>query len=120
MKWFIDLSTRGKLFVSFGLMIVLLAIILVTAYRYLTKIQSSQRTIYEVEFANAADLKDVRFYQESIRAASLTMMVLKDRQRLESLKNLGDEFTKKNDVIIRKLMDREKHDQRHRQAERVR
>ena len=42
MKRFIDLSTRGKLFVSFGLMIVLLAIVLVTAYRYLTKIQSSQ------------------------------------------------------------------------------
>ncbi len=67
MKWFIDLSTRGKLFVSFGLMIVLLAIVLVTAYRYLTQIQNSQRTIYEVEFANAADLKDVRFYQEGIQ-----------------------------------------------------
>ena len=111
MKRFIDLSTRGKLFVSFGLMIVLLAIILVTAYRYLTKIQSSQRAIYEVEFANAADLKDVRFYQEGIRAAALTMIVLKDRQRLESLKNLGDEFTKKNNEILRKLLDREKHAQ---------
>jgi methyl-accepting chemotaxis protein len=112
MKWFIDLSTRGKLFVSFGLMIVLLAIVFVTAYRDLTEIQRSQRTIYEVEFANVTDLTDVRFYQDRIRAASLTMMLLNDRQRLEPLKNSGDEYTRKNDEIMRKLLEREK-DQKH-------
>ena len=108
MKWFIDLSMRSKLFISFGLMIVLLAVVVVMAYRELTSIQGLQKKIYEVEFANVADLKDVRFYQEKIRAASITMMIVKDRQRLEALKSLGDELAKKNEEIMRKLFEREK------------
>ena len=108
MKWFIDLRTRNKLFVSFGLMILLLLVVLVTAYRDLVQIQRSLKVIYEVEFANVAELKDVRFNQERIRSASLNMMLTRDRQRLDSLKNLGDELTRKNDELMGKLLEREK------------
>ena len=31
MKWFLDLSTRAKLFLGFGLMVVLLAAVTITA-----------------------------------------------------------------------------------------
>ena len=110
MKWFIDLRTRDKLFVSFGLMIVLLLVVLVTAYKDLVHLQRSLKDIYEVEFANVSDLKDVRFNQDRIRSYSLTMMLTKDRQRLDSLKNSGDELMGKNDELMGMLIKREKNE----------
>lgn len=108
MKWFRDLSMRSKLFVSFGLMIVLIAVVFVTAYRDLIQMQNLQKNISEVEFANVSDLKDLRFNQDQIRAASLSMFLIKDRQKLESLRKFGDELVVKNDETMRGLLEREK------------
>ena len=108
MKWFLDLSMRGKLFITFGLLIVLFAVFFVTTYKELTAIHRLQKKIYEVEFANAIALKDARFYQNKIRTDSITMLIEKNRQRLESLRNSGDEFTRKNDDMVRKLFELEK------------
>ena len=58
MKWFVDLKTRTKLFISFGFNLILLLIVFVLAYRDLEQMQSLQRKISEVEFANVIDLQD--------------------------------------------------------------
>jgi hypothetical protein len=42
MKWFLDLTTRGKLFAGFGVMIVILAIVIATAYYGIAAIQASK------------------------------------------------------------------------------
>ncbi len=108
MKWFIDLSTRSKLFVSFGTMIILLGIVVVASYNSLMGIRTMQKKMYEEEFMNMADLKDVRFYQDRIRLISMTMLAVKDKQRLESLRDSGEEFTKKDDELMSRLLDRGK------------
>src|SRR5208337_703843 len=108
MKWFIDLSTRSKLFVSFGTMIILFSIIVAASYISLMDIRTLQKKMYEEEFMNMADLKDVRFYQDRLRLISLTMLAVKDKQRLESLRDSGEEFTKKDDELMSRLLDRGK------------
>lgn len=59
MKWFLDFTTRAKLFSGFGLMILFLAIVAAIAYRGTTSTQQSQKTLYEQEFANATNLLGV-------------------------------------------------------------
>lgn len=47
MKWFVDLPTRSKLFLGFGLMILFLVVVIVTAYSGIMAIQISQKSLYE-------------------------------------------------------------------------
>ncbi|MGC2423548.1 MAG: methyl-accepting chemotaxis protein [Nitrospirota bacterium] len=107
MNWFVNLKTRSKLFLSFGFKIGLFLIIFVLAYRDLEQMQSLQRKISEVEFANVVDLQDIRFNQDSIRSTTLSMLVLKDPQKLASLRNKADELVKNNDELIQKVLERE-------------
>ena len=83
MKWFLDLTTRGKLFAGFGLMIVFLAIVMATAYLGITAIQASQKNLYQEDFANAVDLLDLRSDENGVRAALLSMMVVTKRSDQE-------------------------------------
>ncbi|OZA27336.1 MAG: hypothetical protein B7X93_09250, partial [Hydrogenophilales bacterium 17-61-9] len=76
MKWFLDLTTRGKLFASFGLMIVFLAAVIAAAYTGIAAIQASQKRLYQEDFANALDLMSLRTEQNGVRVALLNMMLL--------------------------------------------
>ncbi|MHB0916331.1 MAG: methyl-accepting chemotaxis protein, partial [Thiobacillus sp.] len=76
MKWFLDLTTRGKLFAGFGLMIVFLATVIATAYTGIAAIQASQKNLYQKDFANALDLMSLRTEQNGVRVALLNMMLL--------------------------------------------
>ncbi len=76
MKWFLDLTTRGKLFAGFGLMIVFLATVIVTAYLGISAIQASQKSLYQEDFTNALDLMALRAEQNGVRTALLNMMLL--------------------------------------------
>ena len=84
MKWFLDLKTRGKLFVGFGLMLAFLAIVIVIAYLDITAIQASQKRLYQKEFANAVDLLNLRSDENGIRAALFSMMAATKRPDQDS------------------------------------
>ncbi len=58
-NWF-RISMRGKLITGFGAVIVLLAVVAVTAYVALTDNVESQRTLYVANFGNARDLARLR------------------------------------------------------------
>ncbi|MBE0548221.1 MAG: methyl-accepting chemotaxis protein, partial [Rubrivivax sp.] len=75
MKWFLDLTTRGKLFLGFGLMIALLATVVAAAYWGLTSAQESQKRLYQYEFANATGLLNLRSDANGARAAILSLML---------------------------------------------
>ena len=60
MKWFINLSTRAKLFLSFGLMIIFLLIVTLAAYTSIQAIWESQKTLAEKDFADALELVELR------------------------------------------------------------
>ncbi|MEO6666724.1 MAG: methyl-accepting chemotaxis protein, partial [Nitrospiria bacterium] len=83
MKWFLDLTTRAKLFIGFGVMVLFLAIVIVTAYTGITAVQESQKRLYTEEFANAVDLLSLRNYQNRVRASLLTMLTVAGRSDQE-------------------------------------
>lgn len=74
MKWFLDLTTRGKLFAGFGAMLVFLAGVIAIAYIGITSIQASQKKLYQEEFANTVDLMKLRLNENGVRAALLSMI----------------------------------------------
>ena len=76
MNWFLDFSTRNKLFAGFGVMLVFLAAVIATAYLNIAAIQESQKKLYQEEFANAVDLMKLRSSENGIRAAALNMMLV--------------------------------------------
>ncbi|HET8745386.1 MAG TPA: methyl-accepting chemotaxis protein [Ramlibacter sp.] len=100
MKRFLDLSTRAKLFAAFGLMAVLAAATILFAYQALSAMRHSQRTLFEVEMANVADLKDLRADHHAIRAALAEMMLPGNASRLEQLR---DEVHKRNRSVQAQL-----------------
>ena len=73
MKWFLDLTTRGKLFIGFGVMLAFLAAVIATAYTGITAIQESQKNLYRGDFANALDLMELRAQENGMRAALLSI-----------------------------------------------
>ena len=76
MKWFLDLTTRNKLFVGFGLMIASLAVVIATAYLGITTIQAAQQKLYQEEFTNGQELMKLRVEQNGVRASLLSMMLV--------------------------------------------
>ena len=110
MKWFLDLTTRGKLFAGFGLMIVLLAAAIASAYLGIAAIQASQKSLYQEDFANAVDLMKLRVEQNGVRAAQLTMMVLPSRPDQERWRQDADERSKEIETTMRRLIERGRSD----------
>ncbi|PKO83459.1 MAG: hypothetical protein CVU17_07620, partial [Betaproteobacteria bacterium HGW-Betaproteobacteria-11] len=106
MKWLLDLTMRGKLFVSFGMMIAFLAAVIVTAYLGITAIQESQKNLYQEDFANALDLMTLRTQQNGVRASLLSMMLVTQRSDQEiwhrDVKERSQEIAK----ISRRLLER--------------
>ena len=85
MKWFLNLTIRAKLFVSFGLMIIFLAIVIVTAYIGIMAIQKSQKHLYNEDFTTAVDLMVLRTNLNGVRAGLLTMIWVTERSDLDGL-----------------------------------
>lgn len=110
MKWFIDLSTKNKLFLSFGLMIVFLASVIFIAYTSLVTIEKAQRQIYRQDMANAVDLYALRSNQNGVRADLLDMMLVSKRQDQEAWHQDIKERSEKIDGILQTLMERNQKD----------
>ena len=106
MKWFLDLTTRGKLFAGFGLMIVFLATVIVTAYLGITAIQASQKNLYDEDFANAVDLLNLRSDQNGVRVALLSMMMVMKRSDQEiwhqEIKERSKEITETTQRLLQR------------------
>ena len=98
MKWFLDLSTRAKLFLGFGLMVLSLAAVTITAYTGITALQQSQKRLYDEAFANATDLLTVRSNVNGARTSVLMMILvtarsdqeLWERDVLDRSRQIGD------------------------------
>ena len=75
MNRFMNLQTRGKLFLGLGLIIVILAVVIGAAWVNLARITRSQENLYQQKFAAALALKDMRADQNGIREDMLRMML---------------------------------------------
>jgi len=110
MKWFLNLSTRNKLFLSFGLMIAFLAIVMATAYRGIATIQASQKSLYQKEFTNAVDLLNLRSDENGMRAALLSMMAVTGNADRETWHQEIKERSKEINEGIQRLLGRNRND----------
>jgi len=112
MKWFLDLATRRKLLLAFGLMIFFLAAVIVTAYTGITAIQEAQKRLHDHDFANAVDLAELLSNENGVRAAQLTMMVLPNRPDREPWGQDANTRSEEIETILRTLLERGRTDPR--------
>jgi methyl-accepting chemotaxis protein len=110
MKWFLDIPVRAKLLVGFGLIVVLLVVVTITAYIGITAIQKSQKSLYDHEFTLAVDLENLRSNQHAIRAAALTMMSLTMRSEQTARHQGIKDRSKENDESMRRLLEQVRDD----------
>ena len=105
MKWFIDLSTRGKLSLGFGLMVFFLLIVIVTAYTGITAIRDSQKELFQRDFNIALNLRELRSDQNRTRADILEMIMTDDRAKQQAMENDIRERASGMDKIIMDLFE---------------
>jgi methyl-accepting chemotaxis protein len=110
MKWFLNLTTRNKLFLGFGLMIALLAVVITFAYQGIATIQAAQQKLYQEEFANAQDLMKLRADENGVRAATLDMLVVTKRSAQEVWHQDIKERSKEISGIEQRLLERNRND----------
>ena len=108
MKWFLDLTTRNKLFLCFGLIFVLIAWVIATAYTGIDTIRESQDRLYQEDLANVRDLQALRVHQNQMRALMLEAQLLSKRAEQDPLLALAAERSKQIDRIILDLLARAK------------
>jgi methyl-accepting chemotaxis protein len=112
MQWFLDLSLRAKCAVAMGLMVLLLGIVIFTAFSSIKSIERSQARLYEKEFTNATDLLEDLRYQNAIRAAQLDILILNNRSEQETwhqeIKRLSDLTEQTHRALIKRNQDNPK------------
>ncbi len=108
MKWFINLAMRTKLFLGFGLMVVLLALVTAVAYRGITTIRENQKQLFEEDFARVVDIMEVQFNQTKIRLNAATELLVTDRPAQESSLKDSDDRIKTVNGLIFDLAEKEK------------
>ncbi len=85
MQWFLNLTTKSKLLVSTGILILLLISVIFISYTSMTAIQESQKTLYEKDFTVALDLVELRADLNRQRAKMLEMLISTKRSEQEKL-----------------------------------
>lgn len=106
MRWFLNLATRTKLFLGFGLMIILLLGLIATAYQRVTQMNESQKRLYEDDLADVSDLKAVATNLNAIRADMLGMLLLAGRSDQEALHRQIQDRSQQIDDMIDGVLER--------------
>jgi methyl-accepting chemotaxis protein len=101
MKWFVNLAMRTKLFLSFGLMIVVLLAVIATAYNGLTTLHLSQEELFRNDFLPTIELLELRSSQNRVRTQILEMMMTKDKAKQQALEIDIKERTKEIDAGLK-------------------
>jgi methyl-accepting chemotaxis protein len=96
MNWFINLQTRSKLFFGFGLMIVLMAIAIGTAYRGMTQFQD------RFQIAQALGNLESNFSENRV---IILVMISADTSTLGALREELQLISKQNDQLTRHLLE---------------
>ncbi len=112
MKWFLDWTTRGKLFAAFGLMIALLATTIAAAYLGIAAIRESQKNLYEKDFANALDLMTLRAEQNGVRAALLSMMAVTRQSERDIWRQEVNQRSQEIAETMQRLLERNRNEPR--------
>jgi methyl-accepting chemotaxis protein len=103
MNWFINLSTKAKLFYCFGIVWMLLAIIVVIAYVDISNMAASGRKMHDVQFTTALELSQLRSNQNYNRGQMLEMMLTGDKSEMKKTEDNINQRTLEIDKTIEEL-----------------
>ncbi|MBI2413781.1 MAG: methyl-accepting chemotaxis protein [Deltaproteobacteria bacterium] len=106
MNWFQNLSTRAKLILGFGVVILLLIIVIITAIRNISVMQGSQRQIVRADYSNSVDILTLENRGDEVRVALLTMMGSGSRADKELWHQVIKQSTTEFDAIFNRLLER--------------
>ena len=106
MNWLLNVSTRAKLFLGFGLMLVFLVIVGASAWWSIASIQEVQKALYEEDFADVSDIQEVLASLDENRAGLLSMLLLTQRSEQEALQRTIREHSQANEEKLRSLKER--------------
>ncbi len=101
MKWFSNMATRTKLFLGFGLVFVILAAVIITAYASLTSVKDSQSNLYLMDFIPAMEMSDLLADQNRDRADIEEMMLTKDKPKQRAIEEDIDQRAGRITELIR-------------------
>ena len=93
MKWMLNLKTQSKMFLGFGLMLTLIAIIIYFAISTFGAISGSQKVMHEYIFKDVVNMLEVEAGMNKNRALILEMMETKDLVRVNEIKKAIDATT---------------------------
>ena len=110
MKWFVNLPTRVKFFVAFGIIIIILVASIITAKRGITRMEDFQKDIFYSEFANSVDLLRLRSNEDEIRLALVMMTNAADRTAKEQLHQDIKEYALSIEKRMQGLIERNRGD----------
>ena len=102
-------SMRSKLFAGFGLILILLAVVVLTAYRGISEVQEAQKRLLEGAIADKSDLREVRTNQIAIRADVASLFLSGDRSKQEELHAEIKARYGRNGELMRGVIERNKH-----------
>lgn len=105
MKWFLDITTQNKLFISLGVIILLLIGVIVTSYTSMKAIQESQKQLYEKDFTVALDLVEFKALLNRQSARMLEMTISTKRSDQEKLEQEIKSRAKEIDQIIETIVE---------------
>jgi len=105
MKWFVNISTRTKLLLGFGMMLVFAAIVIVAASASILAIQRSQEELFRTDFTVALQLVELRSSENRARAQLLEMLLSNDRQKQRVLEQDIMERARDIDGDMKALLD---------------
>jgi methyl-accepting chemotaxis protein len=80
-----NIELRTKVLLGFSLIVLFLAFVVVSAYRTITVMEATQRQLFERQFANVMDVKDIRSNQNGIRGDLLAMLLTASPSGQEAL-----------------------------------
>jgi methyl-accepting chemotaxis protein len=107
---FSGISTRAKLFWSFGFMVLLLATVSSIAYRNAERLQASQRALLEDDFSVASNLMALRNGINRERVALLSL-VLAGQEQQPALRKMAERESAEIDNIMNALNSHRKDDE---------
>ncbi|HVU24666.1 MAG TPA: methyl-accepting chemotaxis protein, partial [Opitutus sp.] len=105
MNWILNFSTRAKLLLCFGLMVVLLGAVIGTAYVNVTALGTAQRNLSEKDFALVENLAQLLVDLNRQRAEIQRMMLETDRGKQEEIAKDLAERTKEADDVMRQILE---------------
>jgi len=104
MSVFMNLTTRTKLILSFGLLIAMMVAVVNMAYQEILSMRAIEQQLYNRDFSDAADLAAMRAYGNGMRADVLTMMLFTNKAEQEIWhKNVKERTRNINDALHRVL-----------------